>query len=109
MVESSNLTELRRDLRERLTQHYGDLLSELVLSGSQARGDADPASDVDVSIVLHRPVPHPGLEIDAIMDIVFDVSLEHDLHLTVLPVSEESYRRRLAALFVNIQREGVSL
>ena len=42
------LTELRR----RFEALYGERLVRMVLFGSQARGDAEPGSDIDVLVVL---------------------------------------------------------
>jgi predicted nucleotidyltransferase len=40
------------ELREALAAHYGERLAKLVLFGSQARGDAEADSDIDVLVVL---------------------------------------------------------
>ena len=49
-------------LKKELTDLYGDRLQHLTLFGSQARGDAEPGSDIDVLVVLKSPV-NPGEEI----------------------------------------------
>ena len=43
-------------LKKELTDLYGDRLQHLTLFGSQARGDAEPGSDIDVLVVLKSPV-----------------------------------------------------
>ena len=101
--------ELVHELRRRLGQQYGDRLVQLVLFGSQARGDATVESDVDVLVVLRGDVPHPGLEIDAMMDIIYDLTLRYEQTLSVLPVSEKDFRARQSPLLINIRREGVCL
>jgi predicted nucleotidyltransferase len=35
---------------------YGDRLVQLILYGSQARGDAKPDYDIDILLVLNEPV-----------------------------------------------------
>jgi Predicted nucleotidyltransferases len=42
------LAQLKRELKN----HYGDRLKQLIMFGSQARGDAHPDSDIDVLVVL---------------------------------------------------------
>lgn len=43
-------------VRTILAACYGERLKQLVLFGSQARGDADPESDIDLLVVLAGPV-----------------------------------------------------
>ena len=52
----------RAELRSCLTRVYEKRLARLVLFGSQARGNADTGSDVDIMVVLKGPV-RPGTEI----------------------------------------------
>ncbi len=109
METQSHIPALLDDLRHRLSQHYGDRLVQLVLFGSQARGEAAMDSDVDVLVVLRGDVPHPGLEIDAMMDIIYDLTLRYECALSVLPVSEEDFRTRQSPLLMNVRREGICL
>ena len=59
---NKNLTTILAELRQQLEAVYGSRLVKLVLFGSQARGDAEPGSDIDVLVVLKGPVK-PGEEI----------------------------------------------
>ena len=43
-------------LRSHFEQLYGDRLTQMVIYGSQARGDAHPDSDIDVLVILKAPV-----------------------------------------------------
>ena len=52
-------------------------LVHLVLFGSQARGGYTAGSDVDVLVVLRRPVD-AGLDISRTGDVVAELSLSHD-------------------------------
>jgi predicted nucleotidyltransferase len=57
-----HLEPILTHLKKELTDLYGDRLQHLTLFGSQARGDAEPGSDIDVLVVLKSPV-NPGEEI----------------------------------------------
>ncbi len=94
------------DLRSRLEGLYGDRLVRLILYGSQARGDAEPDSDIDVLVVLKGDVI-PEQEIERSGDIVSDVSLMHQSVVSCVFVSEERYRDEWTPLLSNVRREGV--
>jgi uncharacterized protein len=53
---SEKLATILAELRRHLEALYGPRLVHLVLYGSQARGDAEPSSDIDVLVVLQGPV-----------------------------------------------------
>ncbi len=60
-----------------LKQLYGKRLEQVILFGSQARGDAVEGSDIDVMIVLNGEV-NVGEEIARTSKICSDLSLEND-------------------------------
>jgi uncharacterized protein len=53
-------------------------LQHLTLFGSQARGDAEPGSDIDVLVVLKSPA-NPGEEIKRTGKAIADLSLDYNL------------------------------
>ena len=53
---NENLPEILAELRHYFNDLYGDRLVQLILYGSQARGDAKPDSDIDILVVLNEPV-----------------------------------------------------
>ena len=61
MKINDKLKTILAKLRSHFEQLYGDRLTQMVLYGSQARGDADPDSDIDVLVVLKGQV-NPGEE-----------------------------------------------
>lgn len=101
-----------RTTLEELASHlrilYDDRLIKAVLFGSQARGDAEGESDVDVMVVLKGEVDTCE-EIDRTIDIVAELSLSNDLTISCVFVSEESYNEGMKPLLVNARREGVLL
>lgn len=88
----------------------------LTLFGSQARGDEEPGSDIDVLVVLRSqsvsgaelPV-NPGEEIKRTGKIVADLSLEYDVVISCLFMDETDYQTRNSPLLRNIRKEGVLL
>lgn len=92
--------------KEALQGHYGDRLDQVVLFGSHARGEATSESDIDLLIVLRGPVD-PLAEIEVLSDLAWEVDLEHDVLLSVVPLSAADYASRVSPLLVNVRREGV--
>ncbi|MDQ3010563.1 MAG: nucleotidyltransferase domain-containing protein [Acidobacteriota bacterium] len=96
------------ELRQRMAALYGARLVDVLLFGSQARGDATPESDIDVMIVLHGEV-WPGEEIARSGGIVAELSLKYDVLLSTVFEPEEDFRLRGSPLLINVRREGIRL
>lgn len=71
-----------------LSDLYGDRLTELVLFGSQARGDAEEGSDIDILVVLKGEVK-PCDELDRVGDAVHHISFRNDIVVSCVSVPEE--------------------
>lgn len=89
-----------------LRRLYGERLAGVVLFGSYARGEATAASDVDLAVLLHGPV-HEGQELERMSELVWQVCLEHDLALSVVPVSLERYQSEQDVFLWRLRAEGV--
>lgn len=95
-------------LKQDLADIYGDRLVHLTLFGSQARGDAEPGSDIDVLVVLKPPV-NPREEIKRTGKAVADLSLHYDVVISCLLMDEIYYHTHNGSLLRNICKEGVLL
>ena len=87
---------------------YGPRLASVILFGSQARGDAEPASDIDVLVVLDGNV-EPGKEIARTGRTVAALSLKFDLVISCIFISTERYLSEQTPLLLNIRNEGVAI
>lgn len=94
------------EFRQRLQQLYGERLEQVILFGSQARGDAVEGSDVDVMIVLKGEV-NVGDEISRTSQICSELSLAHDVALSRIFTSAERFAQGRSPLLLNVHREGV--
>jgi predicted nucleotidyltransferase len=103
---SEKVGAILKELRRRFEAVYGPRLVRMVLYGSQARGDAEPGSDIDVLVVLKGPVS-PGEEIGRTIQDVAALSLQYNEVLACMFVAQEEYDHEQSPLLMNVRREGV--
>lgn len=99
-------TTIVSELRQHLETLYDERLAQVVLFGSQARGDAVSGSDIDVLVVLHGPVS-PGQEIARTGETAARLSLKYDTVISCTFVSADRYATERSPLLLNVRREGV--
>jgi len=100
------LSSILAELRAALEKTYERRLVQVILYGSQARGDAEAGSDIDVLVVLKGPV-RPGEEIARLGPFLTDLLLAHGTLVSCAFVSEERFRREQSPFLMNVRREGV--
>ena len=98
------LTQLCRHL-EAL---YGNRLSRIVLYGSQARDEAGPDSDIDLLVVLRGTVDLCA-EIDRTEYLISKMSLDYNVVIACVFVSQDEFERERSPLLLNIRREGIAV
>ncbi len=90
-----------------LRAHVGDRVREVILFGSQARGEGREGSDVDIAVI----VTDPGFALRVrIIDLASDIGLETGLDLspTVIDVATwQAWRRQERPLARDIERDGI--
>jgi predicted nucleotidyltransferase len=104
----SQASEILNELKERLSEIYGDRLVRLVLFGSQARGDAEEGSDIDVMVVL-KGLVSPCEEIHRTGEQVAKISLDRDVVVSCVFMAEDRFERERSPLLLNVRREGIPL
>jgi predicted nucleotidyltransferase len=111
--ELDNLTDSERetlvDLLESLRGRFDGQLTEVILFGSRARGDARPESDMDVAVVLREVDLTTSKEV---RHLAVEVWLRHGIYVSTRVWSQEHWRRLeqlRTLLYQNIRREGISL
>ncbi len=105
---NESLKPILAELKQRLTELYGERLSQLILFGSQARGDATEDSDVDVLVVLEGEVEH-SKELDRISYITSELSGKCNKLISTVVVSRTQYEARSRSVFQIASHEGVRL
>jgi len=105
---NDKLTIILAELRRRFEALYGERLVQMILFGSQARGDAVLGSDIDVLVVLREKVS-PCEEISRTIEDVADISLHNNEVASCVFVSEEQFEREQSPLLLNVRREGMRI
>lgn len=104
-----NIKSILRKLKKGLTEIYGDQLKSVILFGSYARGDARPPdSDIDVMIVLKGEFNYWEMYKRS-SEFVAALSLEHDVLISIKPVSEIKYNESKMPLYINVRKEGMPI
>ncbi len=97
------------DFVKRLVAECKERVHLIKLFGSKARGEFGPTSDIDILVVVDRE----EIELwDKIQGISSNVSLKHDVFLSVEVMDKEHFSllSSLQTGFIqNIQREGIDL
>ena len=90
---------------------FGDMLSDVRLFGSYARGDDSAESDVDIMVILDMS----DNEVRKCLDSVCHIASELDLiyHTSIMPVlqskSEYELRKYSYGFYKNVETEGISM
>ena len=96
--------ELAREVRKRLAKELGQPV-EVILFGSQARGDATRESDIDLLVIL------PSIDTKTMRlasDIAWNVGFDAGKVISVIPDTKEQMKRfAFLPFYRNIEQEGI--
>jgi len=102
----ARVRKLMKELKQGLTEIYGDKLKAVYLYGSYARGDYRDGSDVDVMLLL-KTYRNYWKEYMRSSDYVSDISLKYDVTVSYILIKEVQWKEGDKPILRNIQREGV--
>ena len=97
--------KLFQKIKNNLKTLYGDRLKEVILYGSEARGQAGSYSDIDILVLLHGPIDC-GRQIRPIIDALYDIQLETEPFrpISAIAVDEEDFNQQEFALFRKVHK-----
>jgi len=108
MDKPNRIEQIVGEYRDRLAEILGEELESVVLYGSQARGDAEEGSDIDVLCVMRIPFDYGAL-IKRTAEAAAQISLKYDVVISTAFVISEDYRTRNTPFLMNVRREGVAV
>jgi predicted nucleotidyltransferase len=105
---SNELRETLRWATGRLWEIYGPRLKRLILFGSQARGEAEPKSDVDVLVVLEGPTGAYE-EAKRTSPVATKAAAYRDTALSFVHMSEDEFAEGRSPLVWSVREDGIDL
>ena len=108
-LKHEKLMNIISDMINSLEQIYGDLMSEIILYGSYARGEETEESDVDIAIILFEKAPKETN--DKMINCVASYELKCDKVLSVIDIDYEKFNKWKNHLpfYKNICKDGIVL
>lgn len=91
-----------------LKSTYQNNLKQVILFGSEARGNATLSSDIDILIVLEKPFNYYQ-EVKKIGEFVSNLCLEYNRLISCCFTTEEQFKNVDNAFYRNIRKEGIKL
>ena len=103
------LDSILKKFKKEILQQFGNEIMDIILFGSQARGDAHKDSDIDVLVITKSNDWHLG---DQIGEVAYNILLETGTYISTKVISEQQYiyLNQIHAPFIdNVGKEGFSL
>lgn len=100
--------ELLKQVKSRLQEAFGNRLRGVILYGSEARGTAEPDSDIDFLVLLEGPMEY-WEEVHRIIRILYPLVLEYGRPIHAKPADIQEYQAQEWPLYQSVQEEGISV
>ena len=100
------LEEILVQVKQQFKEIYQQDLVNLILFGSQARGEATVQSDIDILVILKTAKPSEEKHKKTIY-FISNLCIKYDILVSCIYVSEKQFKYEKSPLLLNIHREGI--
>ena len=107
-MSKEQLNQILKEFRQGLAEILGEQLEAMYLFGSQARGDAQSDSDIDVLIVVNGEFDYSDLMHRASF-LVSRLSLHNDVVISRAFITRERFEREHSPFLMNVRREAMTI
>ena len=101
------IKRLVNKIKEHLIKSYGERIKQVILYGSQVRGQSTKDSDVDILVVVDESL-NPFEVRKSLSDLLFDMVLEDEELVSVIAVPEHFFKNYNSPFMLNVKKEGVT-
>lgn len=108
LVSGMERSSLLKIMRSALEAVYGRRLRGVLLYGSEARGEAQTDSDIDVLVLLDRVADY-GEDIWRCLEALYPLSLKVGRRISPKPVDAQQYESSDCPLYRQVHREGIAV
>ena len=105
-MKQATIKEIAQEYREGLKTLLGENILQVIIYGSQARGDAVEGSDIDLLCIIRSPFDYSEM-IRKTSELTSSLSLKYDISLSRVFASQADFENRQLPFFMNVRREGV--
>ena len=106
MSDNLKIKAILEEFKQAIKRLYKNRLKNIILYGSFARGEERKESDIDLLIIIKGHI-NPFKEIKKIVDVTYDIGLNHNTLLSVYPISEERYSSLSTTFLSNVKEDGI--
>jgi len=100
--------DLRCRIKSTLQDAFGSRLQGVILYGSEARGEADPDSDIDLLVLLTGPVEE-GEDSWKCIRALYPLVLELERPIHAKPTDVRAYETQDFPLYCSARQEGIAV
>jgi len=108
MGSPTKFKQILNEYRQRLYEILGDDLDSVVLYGSQARGEANAGSDIDVLCIMKKSFDYGEL-ISRTSLATAEISLAHDVVISRVFITRDAYATEDSPFLMNVRKEQVAI
>ncbi len=102
------LKTLLEEVSREVNKIYQEKLSQIILYGSQARGEAEIDSDVDILIVLKQPFNY-SQELERSSHLIADLSIKYKTLISRSFIEKQPLTSDNSPFIRNIHKDGIFL